>query len=321
MRSVPFRTFLLCLLASSIHISAYASDLKDFAGSWALKLGDRNLFIFTLSPSADCVTGTLDRPSSMSATNSLYANITNTSRRDLITKCHFADAILHITTQNSGNPKDEDSYAITIQGNQAQFVEDDIPPGEPYIPEPVKLTRVAPETKVSTDWEPNRAYTLTDSDTSNAEMKAIYDQDQHDRMTQNINWKVVGKSDAERREKTRKLLADGALHTGKDYEEAAFVFQHGDSAQDYLLAHTLAMVAISKGDSTAIWIAAATLDRYLETVKQQQVFGTQYSSDPKQKWTQEPYDRTLVSDALRNQLGVPSQATQAKQLKAYQDQQ
>ena len=320
MRSVPFRTFLLCLLASSIHISAYASDLKDFAGSWALKLGDRNLFIFTLSPSADCVTGALDRPSSMSATNSLYANITNTVRRDRITKCHFTDGVLHIATQNSADPKDEDDYAIIIQDNQAQFVEDDVPPGVPYIPEPVKLTRVAPETKVSTNWEPNRAYTLTDSDTSNTEMKAIYDQDQHDRMTQNIDWNVVGKSDAERREQTRKLLADGALHTGKDYEEAAFIFQHGSTAQDYLLAHTLAMVAVSKGDSTAIWISAATLDRYLEIVKQQQIFGTQFSSDPKHKWTQEPYDRMLISDALRNQLGVPSQATQAKQLKAYQDQ-
>jgi hypothetical protein len=321
MRAFPSRAFLLCCLAFSAQISARASDLKDFAGSWALRLGDRNLLIFTFSPSADCVSGTLDRPSSMSATNSLYANISNTARRDPITKCRFADSVLHITTQNSSNPKDEDAYAITIQGNQAQFVEDDIPPGVPYIPEPVKLTRVGAGTKVSSNWEPNRAYTLTDSDTSNAEMKAIYDRDQHDRMTQNIDWKVVGKADEERREQTRKLLAGGALHTGKDYEEAAFVFQHGSTAQDYLLAHTLAMVAVSKGDSTAIWISAATLDRYLEMVKQQQIFGTQFSSDPKQKWTQEPYDRTLISDALRNQLGVPSQATQAKQLKAYQDQQ
>jgi hypothetical protein len=321
MRPAPFRVFLLCLLAVTTQIAAHASDLKDFTGSWALRLGDRNLFVFTLSPSADCATGTLDRPSEMSATNSLYANISNTARRDPITKCHFADGVLHITTQNSSNPKDTDDYAIKIQGNQAELAEDDIPPGVPYIPEPVKLTRVPAETKVSTDWQPNRAYTLTDSDTSNTEMKALYDEDQRVRSTSNIDWKVVGKSDAERREQTRKLLADGALHTGKDYEEAAFVFQHGSTAQDYLLAHTLAMVAVSKGDSTAIWIAAATLDRYLETVKQQQVFGTQYSSDAKQKWTQEPYDRTLVSDALRNQLGVPTQATQAKQLTAYQDQQ
>jgi hypothetical protein len=140
------------------------------------------------------------------------------------------------------------------------------------------------------------------------------------REAEHINWDVVNRTDAERREQTRKLLAAGALHTGKDYEEAAFIFQHGDSAQDYLLGHTLAMVAVSKGDSTAIWIAAATLDRYLQKSGQKQIFGTQYLSDPKGDSTQDPYDRELVSDALRHQLGVPAQATQAQQLKVYQTQ-
>jgi hypothetical protein len=173
---------------------------------------------------------------------------------------------------------------------------------------------------VANDWEPNRLYVPGDSDTSNAGMKAIFDDDQRVRTTKNIDWNSVSKTDADRRQQTRKLLADGALHTGKDYEEAAFVFQHGDSAQDYLLAHTLAMVAVSKGDSTAIWIAAATLDRYLQKIDQKQVFGTQFLSDPKSRWTQDPYDRQLISDALRKQLGVPPQDIQNRQLQAYQSQ-
>ena len=83
------------------------------------------------------------------------------------------------------------------------------------------------------------------------------------------------------------------------------------------------MVAVSKGDPTAIWIAAATLDRYLENIKQKQIFGTQYSSSTpsgsqETTWTQEPYDRRLISDALREQLGVPRQALQTRQLQAYQ---
>ncbi len=149
-------------------------------------------------------------------------------------------------------------------------------------------------------------------------MQAIYDEDQRVRSGPHIDWKTVGPTDAARRADTRKLLAAGALHTGSDYREAAFVFQHGDSPEDYLLAHTLAMVAVSKGEATAIWIAAATLDRYLQRIGQKQVFGTQYSMDPKSKWTQEPYDRDLVSDALRQQIGVPPQALQTEQLKAYQ---
>jgi hypothetical protein len=83
------------------------------------------------------------------------------------------------------------------------------------------------------------------------------------------------------------------------------------------------MVAVTKGDATAIWIAAATLDRYLQDVGQKQIFGTQFLSHTEngtEVWTQEPYDRTLVSDALRDQLGVPAQKFQEEQLKAYQAQ-
>ena len=78
------------------------------------------------------------------------------------------------------------------------------------------------------------------------------------------------------RERVAALLAAGALHTADDYRKAAFVFQHGDRSDDYLLAHTLALVAVAKGDQGAAWIAAATLDRYLQSVRQPQIYGTQY---------------------------------------------
>jgi hypothetical protein len=185
------------------------------------------------------------------------------------------------------------------------------------VMQPDVFERAAGGATVAADWEPNRAYVPGDSDVPSAEMKAIYDEDQKVRSGAHVDWQALGPSDEARREQTRKLLAAGALHTGKDFEEAAFVFQHGDSAPDFLLAHTLAMVAVTKGDPAAIWIAAATLDRYLEHVGQRQIFGTQFNVDPNKKWTQEPYDRQMVSDALRLQLGVPSQAVQAEQLKAY----
>ena len=41
----------------------------------------------------------------------------------------------------------------------------------------------------------------------------------------------------------------------------------------------LALAAMEKGDAAARWIAAATLDRYLQKVQQPQVFGTQYRWD------------------------------------------
>jgi len=131
---------------------------------------------------------------------------------------------------------------------------------------------------------------------------------------------VINRTDADRRAATRKLLSSGLLHTGRDYKEAAFVFQHGDSPADYLLAHTLAMIAVSKGDAMAIWIASATLDRYLQKIGQKQIFGAQFLSSSQTGWTQNPYDRDLISDELRQQLGVPSQASQELQLKAFANQ-
>jgi hypothetical protein len=216
------------------------------------------------------------------------------------------------------NEKDLDRYAMTVSGNQARLALEDVSDGV-VIP-PLLFERAQTNAKVATDWEPNRVYTVHDSDAPSTKMKAIFEEDQRVRLNDQMDWNEVSQSDAQRRERTRQLLTEGALHTGKDYEEAAFVFQHGNQPRDYLLAHTLAMIAVSKGDATAIWLTTATLDRYLKSIGQKQVFGTQYSQTDHEQWTQEPYDRDLISDRLREQLGVPSQAAQAEQLKAYQQQ-
>jgi hypothetical protein len=140
----------------------------------------------------------------------------------------------------------------------------------------------------------------------------------------------VNSRDAIRRVEAKLLLAAGELKTAQDFHDAAFIFQHGHSPDDYLLAHILAIEAVIKGDASSKWIAAATLDRYLQAIGQKQVFGTQYLSksylyllqhkdDPdavnspeaQQKgMTQDPYDRTLVPDALRGDFCVPIQVAQ-----------
>jgi hypothetical protein len=147
-------------------------------------------------------------------------------------------------------------------------------------------------------------------------MQQIFAADQADRMDEpKVDFKVVAGRDAERRTQTHKLLAEGALQTAGDYAAAAFVYQHGGATDDYLLAHVLAMTAVAKGDKASLWIATASLDRYLMTTGKSQVFGTQFTkAKPAGEWTQEPYDRALVSDALRTELGVPTQPAQVKQL-------
>jgi hypothetical protein len=313
------RNALPLLLAILVFVSCvvHATELKDFAGNWAMRLGDRNMFVLTLTLENTNVSGFWERPTKYSSLNLAFSNIRGGVRQDRITQANFSNGVLHLTVQNANDPKDEDTYTMTVNGDRASLVYDNIPPG---VVAPMQFERVASGAKVATDWEPNRLYTSNDSDIPSAEMKSIVAEDQRVRMAANVDGKTVYKADKERRDQTRKLLSAGALHTGEDYEEAALVFQHGDKAEDYLLAHTLAMVAVSKGDSTAIWIAAATLDRYLEKIGQKQVFGTQFSIDPQKHWTQEPYDRDLVSDALRGDLGVPTQDLQGEQLKAYQAQ-
>ena len=160
---------------------------------------------------------------------------------------------------------------------------------------------------------------------SSAEMKRIFAADQADReanmaaMTpeQRLDWfNKIGPRDAQRRKQVLDLISGRELNTGEDFDEAAFVFQHGEKPEDFLLAHTLATVAISKGSAKSRWIAAATLDRYLQKIQQPQIYGTQYFIGPNQgdKFTQEPYNRQLVPDSLRTDMCVPDQAAQKQVL-------
>lgn len=146
---------------------------------------------------------------------------------------------------------------------------------------------------------------------SNAEMKAIFDADQADRAPggAGIDWTVVTPRDEARRARTLALVAAGTLASGDDYWHAAFVLQHGSEPNDFLLAHSFAIIAAARGRADATWIAAATLDRYLQKTGRPQIYGTQFNtSTGTRATTQDPYDRALISDALRQALGVPPQA-------------
>jgi len=98
-------------------------------------------------------------------------------------------------------------------------------------------------------------------------------------------------------------MSEGRVQSGEDYYYAAFIFQHGQKPSDYLYAHVLAVTAVNKGFKSAIWLCAATLDRYLCSIKQPQVFGTQIGSLDDGPTTQEPYDKEMVSDT-RGQCGA-----------------
>ena len=132
-----------------------------------------------------------------------------------------------------------------------------------------------------------------------------------------------------RRAEIRQLLAEGKLISGEDFSDAALIFQHGEKPEDFLFAHVLAVEGLIRGVSADTWIAAATLDRYLQAVNQPQIFGTQYPADkaagnvPKPQVdphviniqrTQQPYDSKLLPDMVRQDFCVPDINQQQKNL-------
>ena len=80
---------------------------------------------------------------------------------------------------------------------------------------------------------------------SSSEIDRIHLEDQQARQPPNPNApKPVYRSDDERETATRRLLQTGDLKNGKDFEKGAVIFQHSHQSDDYLLAHTLDMVAV-----------------------------------------------------------------------------
>jgi hypothetical protein len=123
-----------------------------------------------------------------------------------------------------------------------------------------------------------------------------------------------------RMQEIRARVAAGELKTGEDFYDAGLIFQHSDNSDGYLFAHVLAMEAAIRG----------TLDRYLQALKQPQIFGTQYSRDPKlpplrpdtreivfSGRTLEPYNTDLLTDPIRLDFCVPSLAQQRKNLSIF----
>jgi hypothetical protein len=146
------------------------------------------------------------------------------------------------------------------------------------------------------------------------ELKEICDADQSDRTGPGFA-PGADERDHQRRARVLEILKTAELTTADDFFNAALVLQHGEVPEDFLLAHVLATAAGIRGHKTGAWLAAATLDRYLQRIGKPQVFGTQYvKSGDASDWTQGEYSRDLLSDALRKAFGVPGLAKQVESM-------
>ena len=292
---------------------------QGYAGTWVMTLGQRVFIVLTIEPHGQAFTARIQAPASFdlpAAGSPLrYSHIQLPIKDRRSTRATVDGDHLRIVIEDPANPGEPDEFDLTLSDPEhasLQFA------GVPVAPMPL-ARHAGPPPAPAADWDANRTYAVqVESTTANVEMASIYEDDQKVRqngLATRADWEAIEKTDRVRRERVAALLAAGALHTADDYRKAAFVFQHGERSDDYLLAHTLALVAVAKGDQGAAWIAAATLDRYLQSVRQPQIYGTQFLGAGAAT-TQKPYNQQLISDALRTELGVPTQASQAEQLKA-----
>lgn len=294
---------------------------QGYAGTWVMTLGQRVFIVLTVEPQGQTFTARIRAPASFdlpAAGSPLrYSHIQLPVKDRRSTRAAVDGDHLRIVIEDPASPGEPDEFDLTLSDPQHASLQFS---GVPVAPMP--FTRQAgPPPAPAADWDTNRTYAVqAEPTTANVEMAGIYEDDQKVRqngLATRTDWNAIEKADRARRERVAALLAAGALHTADDYRQAAFVFQHGERSDDYLLAHTLALLAVAKGDQGAAWIAAATLDRYLQSVRQPQIYGTQFLGAGA-AITQKPYNQQLISDALRTELGVPTAASQGERLKTLQ---
>ena len=112
------------------------------------------------------------------------------------------------------------------------------------------------------------------------ELAEMYRQDQDD---QN-NWAELGDEEASRRQDARReraaeIVKAGLLEKPIDYYHASMLFQHGNGADDHLLAHILSSAASMEGQKVGFFMSAAALDRFLMHLGKPQRFGSQFNDE------------------------------------------
>lgn len=107
------------------------------------------------------------------------------------------------------------------------------------------------------------------------DLAQIYTADQNDRLNQN---KDMSSHDAQRRAKVAVIASNGCLIDKDDYYKASLIFQHGVLPEHYLQAIIYANKAVDLGDFRAGPLREATIDRYLMSLGEKQIFATQVSA-------------------------------------------
>ena len=303
------------LVALVVAFAPVAAPAQDLSGDWVFNVEGRNIMVLRLAADeAGGLEGTLARPERFSMTLSggalgvVGATPEVVERR--VETVAMASEGVHIAVFDPAAPEADSRREYRLQAVGEDRAELRVPGAEdaPVIP----LMRPRPALEVAPDLDPSRTYIDRQATPSDPELAEMFDADQAARRGGRTDWSVVEVEDRARRDRVRELMAEGRVNSADDYWRAAFIFQHGDTPEDYLLAHSLAVASTGMGKGEATWIAAATLDRYLHTIGRPQVYGTQYQMSPGQPVSQGDYNRELIPDSVRVASGVPTLDQQAE---------
>ena len=295
----------LISIALLVFTSAALAEKEGLVGTWAVRADGQTVMIIDVSQNDELLTATKSTP-----------------QKGYINKSHAAvdmgGPVKSIEIQElkrTANgvefaPKTDptDIIVLTLVESDLMILSHKSAPSF----QPILFTRARKGETVALDWSAQADWLLDERWPDNVDVARLFKDDQTIRKTgSKIDWNVAQIEDAKRREAVEALLDKGKLRSGNDFYHAAFIFQHGQKPGDFLKAHGLAVIAAAKGRRDATWIAATTLDRYLLNIGQKQIYGTQYRMPENEPVTQEPYNRTLLSDAMLIASGVPDRAQQA----------
>jgi hypothetical protein len=214
-------------------------------------------------------------------------------------------ALMALVLGDPGAPKALERTWDFLMASMGQHPRFGFMKATPQFPLPERLQAVFPPPALKSVFDdPEQAKAEAKSAKDNAEIKQLRDADQALRSgTVDFNkLREAAAEEAKRRHRVHELLEIGAPKTGADFEGLSLVMQHGDSFDDFKLAHELAVASVIVGFDDP-WLITATYDRMLLTVGQRQRFGTQFNQDGLR-----PLDPGGVNDRMRLQFRLPKLA-------------
>jgi hypothetical protein len=277
------------------------AQVNKYVGRWMMLLNGSMFISLTMFEIDGCISGAMTRPEYFSTTNgSYFFDISDNSVTYLIIDGVIRGEHLYVTFGSSSGGE-QSTYVMYCHAANLLKIKQ---VGSPFNAWLFRRQSGVESREISSQWSSIRAYVEGESGAECEELNKLYCSDQQARSQESTDGETanLAHDDRLRRNAALQLIISGRLHTGSDFQKAALIFQHGTEDADYLLAHTMAMIALTKGCPGASLIAAATLDRYLMFMGKQQIYGTQSCGCD----DQEMLTRDVVPRILRRELGLPT---------------